>query len=157
MESLFDTVHSLVIPVEGDPLLLPNAAVAEISAYQSAQKIDDTPEWLAGLLEWRGIKVPLIEFERMCDEETPASFTRVAIFNSLNGNKQLPFFAIATQGIPRLVKLNNSVLTTTPGDDEEQGPVRKSVMINGEPARIPDLDEMEKILLGIKPLMEALN
>lgn len=157
MESLLDTIHGLIIPVEGDPLLLPNAAVAEISAYRSAQKIDGTPDWLGGLLEWRGIKIPLICFEQMCDEDIPETFNRMAIFNSLNGNKQLPFFAIATQGIPRLIKINSSILTATPGDGEEQGPIRKSVMLSGEPARIPDLDEMEKSLLDIKPLMKALN
>ncbi len=157
MESLVDNIHGLIIPVEGDPLLLPNAAVAEISAYTAAEKVDETPGWLAGLFEWRGIRIPLIEFELMCDEDSPGGFKRVAIFNSLNGNKSLPFFAIGTQGIPRLIKVNSSILTATPGDNEEQGPIRKSVMLNGEPARIPDLDEMEKSLLDIKPLMDALN
>jgi len=157
MESLLDTIHSLIIPVEGDPLLLPNAAVAEISTYKAADKVDETPDWLSGLFEWRGIRIPLIGFELMCDEDSPGDFQRVAIFNSLNGNQKLPFFAIATQGIPRLIKVNSSTLTATPGDDDEQGPVRKSVMLNGEPARIPDLDEMEKSLLGIKPLMDELK
>lgn len=158
MESLLDTIHSLIIPVRGDPLLLPNAAVAEISAYKPAQTVNEAPGWLAGLIEWRGIKVPLIEFERMCDEQdTPDHFERLAIFNSLGGNKRLPFFAIATQGIPHLIKVNGSILKATPGDIAEQGPIMKSVMLNGEPARIPDLDEMEKSLLDIKPLMDALN
>jgi len=158
METILDTIHSLVIPVGGDPLLLPNAAVAEITAYAAAQTVDEAPEWLSGLFEWRGVKVPLIDFERMCDEQdSPGSFERVAVFNSLGGNIRLPFFAIATQGIPRLLKVNDSILTATPGEIEEQGPVRKSVMINGEPARIPDLDKMEKRLLEIKPLMEALK
>lgn len=158
MEALLDTIHSLIIPVGGDPLLLPNAAVAEITAYKPAQTVNDTPDWLAGLFEWRGIKVPLIDFEQMCDEQdTPGNFKRVAIFNSLGGNKRLPFFAIATQGIPRLIKVNDSILTATPGENAEQGPVRKSVMLNGEPARIPDLDQMEKSLLDIKPLLDALN
>jgi len=158
METLLDTIHSLLIPVGGDPLLLPNAAVAEISAYKEAQPINEAPDWLAGLFEWRGITIPLIQFERMCDEqEIPGSYERVAIFNSLGGNKRLPFFAIATKGIPRLIKVNGSILTATPGDAAEQGPVRKSVMLNGEPARIPDLDVMEKTLLDVKPLMAALN
>jgi len=159
MESILDTIHGLLIPVGGDPLLLPNAAVAEISAYKPAQVVDEAPEWLSGIFEWRGIRIPLVVFERMCEEpdEVPTNFERIAVFNSLNGNDRLPFFAIATQGIPRLAQVNASILTATPSDVAVQGPVRESVLLNGEPARIPDLDEMEKSLLDIKPLMEALN
>jgi len=158
MESILDTIHSLIIPVGGDPLLLPNAAVAEITAYKPAQSVKKSPDWLAGLFEWRGIKVPLVEFERMCDEKDSAGrFERVAVFNSLGGNKRLPFFAIVTLGIPHLVKVDSSILTATPEGIAEQGPVRKNIMLNGEPARIPDLDKMEKSLLDVKPLMDALK
>lgn len=159
MESILDTIHSLIIPVGGDPLLLPNAAVAEISAYKPAQAINDAPDWLAGLFEWRGLKIPLITFECMCgeQEDIPENFERIAVLNGLNGNERLPFFAIATQGIPRLAQVNSSILTATPSDVAEQGPIRESVLLNGEPARIPDLDEMEKSLLDIKSLFETLN
>ncbi len=154
MESVLQNVHGLLIPMAGDPLLLPNAAVAEISAYRPAETVDGGPDWLAGLYEWRGLKIPLVTFETMCGgQEVPKKFERVAVFNNLNGNERMPFFAIATQGIPRLTQVNSSILTATPSEEVEQGPIKESVLLNGEPARIPDLDEMEKSLLGIEALV----
>jgi len=44
-------------------MLLPNAAVAEIIGYQDPAAVESGPNWLLGLMSWRGISLPLISLE----------------------------------------------------------------------------------------------
>ena len=43
-----DEVASLLIPMVGRPMLLPNVAVAEIVPWVEPEKQDNAPEWFLG-------------------------------------------------------------------------------------------------------------
>lgn len=153
MSNLSVSVRSLMIPMKHDPFLLPNASLAEIVAYSAPGPLENSPEWLLGLLPWRGLDVPLVSFEAMYGEPRVAigGDERIAVFNALGGDSRLPFFAVVVQGIPHLIMANQSVVTALAEQEAEEG-VLAHVLIEAEPAIIPDLDRMEAIILSEKAL-----
>ncbi len=154
MSNLSVSVRSLMIPMKHDPFLLPNASLAEIVAYSAPGPLENSPEWLLGLLPWRGLDIPLVSFEVMHGEPMAevSGHERIAIFNAPGGDSRLPFFAILVQGIPHLIMANQSVVTALAEQEAEEG-VLAHVLIEAEPAIIPDLDRIESILLSEKTLL----
>lgn len=148
MSDLNVTVRSLMIPMMHDVLLLPNASLAEIITYTAPELVDDSPDWCLGMLSWRGLEVPLVSFENI-QGNTATEITkkcRIAVFNALGGNSKLPFFAVVVQGIPHLVQTNQSVVTALADMGEEAG-ILAHVLVEAEPAVIPDLDMLESMIL----------
>lgn len=154
MSSLSVSVRSLMIPMMHDKILLPNASLAEIVTYSEPVSIDKSPDWLMGLLEWRGLRVPLVSFESIQGggKTEIGKGSRIAIFNALGGNPELPFFAVVVQGIPHLIQANQSVVTALAEDAGDEDGVMAHVLIEAEPAIIPDLDKIESIILTSKSL-----
>jgi chemosensory pili system protein ChpC len=147
-----DQVRSVLIPLQGAHLLLPNASVAEVATYAEPVSLPDAPEWLLGQLEWRQQKVPLISFERLIGqvmEDRVDRQTRFAICYTLRGNSQIPYIAIQSSAIPHLVQVSKNNISPE-SDAKEMGPeVLRQVKVNGEPALIPHLDEVEDRVLEV--------
>ena len=142
-----DAIRSLFIPVDGANLLLPNAAVAEVVPYSEPEAVANGPDWLLGKVSWRNQVIPLISFEVAAGGERPDpnSRSRITVLNGITGNPKLRFYAVLTQDIPSLMKIDNSVIA--PGSEEApNAAVLSHVMINGEPAQIPNLDALETLL-----------
>lgn len=154
MSDLNVTVRSLMIPMMHDKILLPNASLAEIVAYSDPVSVDKSPDWFLGLLEWRGLRVPLVSFEAIQSGSRTdvGKKSRIAIFNALGGNPELPFFAIVVQGIPHLIQANQSVVTALAEETGDEEGVMAHVLIEAEPAIIPDLDKIESIIISNKKL-----
>ena len=147
MSQIQDKVRSLLIPVHGGTLLLPNVAVAEVVDYRTPQPTEDGPPWLLGFMDWRGLDVPLISFEVVRGDGNPEvdSHARVAVVNTIKGG-EVAFYALLTTGIPRLVRVAEE--DVMPADTEESlapGEAAR-VLVNGAPAVIPDLDTLESLV-----------
>jgi hypothetical protein len=56
---------TFVIPLYKSILLIPNATVAEIIAYEPLQRVQGSPDWFLGFLGWRGVQVPVVSFEML--------------------------------------------------------------------------------------------
>lgn len=141
-------VPSLLIPLHEQMLLLPNAAVAEIVGYRDLEPVNDSPQWLLGLLPWRGRQLPVVAYESVLAQEPPPAHNRlrVAILNTLNGNPDLPFVGIVLRGLPHLVKAGETNVAPATDGDAEQAGVLCQVSVNGQAALIPDLDALERML-----------
>lgn len=143
-------IHCLMIPVSSEILLLPNAAIAEVAAYQVPEPDTSTNDWLLGRINWRDYRVPVISFELLTGtgSDTPINkSSRIAILNTLNGNSKLPYIGMITQGIPHLqVVQEKNIISNHQGADKSEC-IKEYVMLNGEPAAIPDIDEIEKRIL----------
>jgi chemosensory pili system protein ChpC len=149
-----DKVRSVLIPLQGAQLLLPNASVAEVVHYVAPEALPDSPDWLLGQMSWREQSVPLVSFERLMgqsmDEQTSRQ-TRVAICYTLNGNTQRPYIAILAASRPRLVQVLDNNISPETEVRELGAEVLRQVKVDGERALIPDLDELEervKLVLG---------
>ena len=98
-------IRGVLIQVEGDRLLLPNAVVAEVLSFSTPDAVEGAPDWLLGSIRWRGWQMPLVAFARMAGiaEEQGGLGSKVVVLKALGGNPKAPYFAVLTQGFPRLV------------------------------------------------------
>ena len=147
-------IHCLMIPLSNDILLLPNAAVAEVSAYLPPESPGDAPDWYLGQTTWRDYRIPVVAFELLngdvSGKVTVTKNSRIAVLNTLNGNPRLPYIGLLTQGIPRLqVVQNKSLEANSSMEGRHDTCVAEFVLVNGEPVTIPDIDFLEKSLVEL--------
>jgi chemosensory pili system protein ChpC len=140
-------VASLLIPLHDKQLVLPNVTVAEIIPYRAPTVIGDNAGWLLGQLEWRNVHIPVISYELMSGAERPSiEGARLAVINGTGTNRNLPFYAILIQGIPRLTHIKEDDIVSV--EAMHSGPYdQMAVSLSGEQAMIPDLEMIENELL----------
>ncbi len=144
-----EVIHGQLVNTDTATLLVPNTAVAEIVQYADPQPADDAPHWMLGTMEWRGLRVPVISFDRASGSEGESSNSgrRIAIFNAVNSGDQLKFFGIVIRGNPRLVNLGRDEISKT-ADGEGNRLELQAVTVKDTPAIIPDLARLEKLVRG---------
>jgi len=140
-------IHSQMLSLDGDPLILPNTAVAEIINYRDPTPVDNSPEWLLGTMEWRGTRIPLMSLESAMGKSMPviSSQNHIAILNSISDDDTINFYALVTGSLPRLVNLDEKAITAAANDDKEDL-VLSNVLVNKKAAIIPDLDAIENMV-----------
>lgn len=142
-------IRGVMIQVAGGRLLLPNATIAEVMSYADPEPIEDTPDWLLGRIRWRGWQLPLIAFARLSGlaEEQGGLGSKVIVLKALGGDPKFPYFALLTQGFPRLVTVSRDTLVTDTSIDEAlpEG-VQARVLLNENEALLPDLEHVEMLI-----------
>lgn len=147
-------VHCLTIPLNNETALLPNSAIAEVIGFKEPSPIDDAPEWFFGYIDWREKRVPFISFEAVSGKELAAAKknSRIAILNTLNGNAQIPYIGILSQGIPSLAIVQEHALEDKENAEQGRQAVGAYVEVGGSEALIPNIDEMEQRLIRLNLL-----
>jgi chemosensory pili system protein ChpC len=147
-------IRGVMIQVAGGRLLLPNATIAEVMSYADPEPIEcapgkSTPDWLLGRIRWRGWQLPLIAFARLSGiaEEQGGLGSKVIVLKALGGDPKFPYFALLTQGFPRLVTVSRDTLVTDTSIDEAlpEG-VQARVLLNENDALLPDLEHVEVLI-----------
>lgn len=141
-------IRGVLISVSGGRLLLPNASVAEVITFAEPEQVAEAPPWLLGRVRWRGWRLPVLSFARLAglsDSEDGQLGSKVVVIKALGGNQRLPFFALLTQGFPRLVTVSRERLLAESASDCPLG-VLQRVMLNEDAALIPDLDTIEMLV-----------
>lgn len=146
LTNIQDTVRTLIIPLAGRNLLLPNVAIAEVIPYIRPRAVAGGPEWLLGAISWRGLNIPLISFDRLHGQDTAGTLAqaRIAVFNSVQADSGLSFYAVVTAGIPQLKRVNAEALQEV--SCEAADGVLSQVMIGDIQAVIPDLAALESVV-----------
>jgi chemosensory pili system protein ChpC len=146
-------VRCLTLPLHGMTLMLPNTVVAEVVDYREPEKAGQMPEWMLGMLPWRGRSVPLVAFEKLLGQEQAmrSEETRFIVCNTLGGNGRIPFIAMQVEGIPHLVQVDNSMLEMDNDIEQAEPAVQAYLRLQGESVIVPNIDVIEKMLehLGI--------
>ena len=147
-----ETVHCLLLPLNGDIAVLPNAAVAEISSYSKPEPVSDTPEWYLGKLTWRDRRIPLISFESASGGQSAEinRNCRIAVLNTLNGNPNLPYIAIVIRGLPSLQVIRPDTVNFAEDATGGRQSINAGVKVNGTDAIVPDIDELESRILALQ-------
>lgn len=140
-------IACLYLPINQQQLLLPNVSVAEVVGYQIPDTSTEKPDFFLGYVTWRGIKIPLLSYElangQSSSKVTPSA--RIVVINSIGEHHdKLPFFAIVTQGIPRLVKVASDLIKPVSGYTLNKAEL-SSIKLDGEDAIIPDLPYLEAL------------
>lgn len=147
-------IRGVLIQLAGARLLLPNATIAEVLSYADPDPVEGTsdwspPDWLLGRIRWRGWHLPLVAFSRLAGiagEEQGGLGSKVLIFKALGGNPRLPFFAVLTQGFPRLVTVSRHGLAVEEDSGLPTG-VLARVSLNEDQAYVPDLQAIESLIV----------
>lgn len=144
-----DTLSCVMIPMNGRQLLLPNVSIAEVVDFSSTEAPANAPEWLAGMLEWRGLNLPVISYDAANGGElnaTGGNRGRIVVLNTIGDHHDsIPFMALVTQGIPSQARLTEEQVTRL--DGETGSADLMLVDVEGETACIPDLGFLESLAL----------
>jgi chemosensory pili system protein ChpC len=136
-------IRSVLVPLSGVDMLIPNATVAEVVGYSDPEPIPESVEWVLGTVVWHGWQVPVISFSRLIEESGTEnqSGARLCIIKALIDNDRMPYMAILAQGHPKLVTVTEDNLEDIP---TESNPIAVSGWVNveGRQAVIPDLDRL---------------
>jgi chemosensory pili system protein ChpC len=133
----------VVIPLQGTQLLLPNVCIAEILPWRRVKALGETPPWCLGLLGWRGEMVPVVRFEAMNGQSGPVRKTGrcMVVMNRARNARGLPFYALAAEGLPRMVQLAENDLSN---ESSRLSPLESVVVKLGtETAIVPKLEVIE--------------
>ena len=103
MSNQSKSVRCMLLPLTSLNLLIPNSAVAEIIGYSTPRRLSDTSEWFAGVVQWRGVYVPVVEVEQLCDlgAAQVGPRARIAIIYNPQKDQGIPYLGIHMQDIPR--------------------------------------------------------
>lgn len=148
MSDTLPDLRGVVIQVAGGRLMLPNACIAEILSVADPEPIEGAPDWLLGRIRWRGWQVPLIAFSTLAgmgEHDASLRGQRVLVLKTLGGDTRLPYFAMLTQGFPRLVTVSPAMLVEQPDVQLGEG-VAAAVRYQDEEALLPDMDSIEQRL-----------
>ncbi|QNN45836.1 chemotaxis protein CheW [Thermomonas brevis] len=148
MSDIAYIIRGVLIQVADARLLLPNATIAEVLSYATPEPLADAPDWLLGRIRWRGWQLPLMSFSRFAGiaEEEGGLGSKVIVLKALGGNARQPYFAMLTQGFPRLVTVTESTLATLDDGGELPAGVLARVRLNENDAMVPDLAALEQRL-----------
>ena len=145
-------IVAMLLPAKGRNILVPNVSVAEIVRLEGVRRVEQAPGWLRGLASWRGQQIPVISFEAINDDPFVAndSDLKAAVLNSAAASDKLPFYALASLGTPRMMRVAADEIVQCQG--AATGPAELMVAnASGEEVSIPDLAWIEQELLKIVP------
>lgn len=141
-------IRGVLIQLAGARLLLPNATIAEVLSYAPPEPVDAVPDWLLGKIRWRGWQLPLVAFAELAGvgKEPAGLGSKVVVLKALGGNAKAPYFAILSQGFPRLVTVSQEgLIPDTDGAELPLG-VQSRVIMNEDTAFVPDLGTVEALI-----------
>jgi chemosensory pili system protein ChpC len=136
-----DAIRCMQLPLVNMQLLLPNSAVAEIIGYVHPEAGSGGADWYAGLISWRGVMVPVVSIEQMCESESaePGHRSRIAIIYHPEGDERMPYLGIVLQDIPRAYLAEQDRLMDVITDTQCRFLVTRADMML-EQLLVPDLD-----------------
>ena len=107
-----DIIRGVLIQFMGGRMLLPNATIAEVLSFSNPDPVEGAPEWLLGRIRWRGWQLPLVAYGRLIGvaDEVGTLGSKVVVLKALGGDRKRPYFALLTQGFPRLVTVSAKTL-----------------------------------------------
>ena len=145
-------IRGVLISVSAGKVLLPNASVAEVITYSDPDPVPGAPPWLLGRVRWRGWQLPIVSYSRFVgwSQETAALGAKVAVLKAVGNHPKMPYFAVLTQGFPRLVTIAESALKES-GDLDADLPdgVYSEAIFNDDDVVVPDLPSVEAKIVDV--------
>lgn len=144
MDNQSQQMRGVLISLQGGKILLPNTTVSEIITYITPEAVENKPDWYIGAMRWKGYRLPLVSYSLMTGEkQEPITGAKVAILKALSGNTKMPYYALMTQGFPRLVNIATDQLID---DTEHASEYFYSAYLNDEVVRVPKLERLEETI-----------
>lgn len=141
-------IRGVLINIGPARLLLPNASVAEVISFSPPEPIAHAPAWLLGGMRWRGWRVPVLSMASVMGAVQPptALGAKVSVLKALGGNQRLPYFAVVSQGFPRLVTVSRERLLDDADSTDLPNGIQARVVLGEDAAMVPDLLLVEAMI-----------
>ena len=147
MSAGVEELYSLLVPLDGERLIVPRACVAEVVRFSQPEEREGSTDWFLGTVSWNGRDLPVVAFEGVVGRNVPevSGRTRIVVFHAATGTLPVGCFGVLTQGFPQLVRVNREVLKLDTRNDgwPEQAPVLCRVKMINEYPLIPHLERLE--------------
>ncbi len=106
-----DRATLVTFTVGDDTLAAPVGSVEQVIRYAQPSPIPGMPDWLEGVIEYRGVMVPVIDLRRRFGREGRAigSSTRVVVFNT-----QPDWLAAIVDAVTEVVTVDASTIAPPP-------------------------------------------
>ncbi len=148
---MVDQIKCIILKVNGDELLMPNASVAEIVPIKNIINVANKPGWMLGYLDWRGHSVPLVAFETMGDVRMPSLATgdvKAAVLFSVGDDAKFPYLSILVQGAPSIVNVKAEDLVANKEEITHPAIEEKVMMADGNYSIINN-EKLESIIKNV--------
>jgi chemosensory pili system protein ChpC len=146
-------IRGIMIPVTDEKkILLPNAIIAEVVSIKELTEMEDSPLWLLGSIDWRGYQIPVVDYEVLVTNKKIVDnnkSNRVAIIKSLTNDADLPYFALISNGVPRLQLITQGDLQVHENEGNESNAIASKVTIQDELTEIPNIRYIVHSLLDL--------
>ena len=148
-----DVVSALLLPLEKHTLLVPMAAVAEVTSYDHpVLPLAIQDDRFYGWITWRDQQLPLFSFEGLLGEAplplTPQS--RVVIFNAIGAAEDRGFYGLVVQGYPQRVNILDTDDTRSELESTDVGCLLYEIKIAEQQALIPDFECLEALSMELR-------
>lgn len=142
-----ESLPCFIVPMCTDPIIVPSVTVAEVIDYRPPEPLVGAPHWFMGTVDWRSLTLPVISFERYnhISESRQGTNSRIAIMNVVSNQHYMRFFSVMVQGIPKPVSVVAANLQKQ--DESMTDGVAMKVLLSGQIALIPDMDNIERAIL----------
>lgn len=140
------SVEAILIHLIDRKLLLPSSAVVEVQNIIMPQVMAKMPKWFLGFLPWQKIRIPFISFEAVCGSSFKINInSRILILKTTTPSLQNHFYAMLVQDLPLVCTITKNSLEDVVGDLAKYE--LENVKINEYIAKIPNIPELEKLLI----------
>jgi chemosensory pili system protein ChpC len=143
-----ERIHSLEIPLGGLSLLLPSAAIAEVTSYSELDPVPGGARWVLGVFGWRSQAVPVVSFEALLGRAaaTPSASSKLVVFYPLGGRRAWEFFALLASGEPRPRAIDTgTAVAAEPAELPETPYIAAGLRTENGVLAIPDLDALKAL------------
>ena len=149
-------IASLMIPMWGEPILIPNTAVAEVIGFVMPEGGDGKD--FIGFIKWRGLSIPVINLEPDAPPvDDIGRAARIAVLNTATGNESMSFIAVLVNGIPRINNIREDDLKYTEDDEKVSDGIQARVLLGQEVVRLVDLIKLEEMAKKFSKIIEEAN
>jgi len=122
--------------------------VGEILEFTPPEPFKQAPKWLLGETAWCGWQVPIVDYDRLINDNTNSKITskcRIVIVKTLGESTQVNYIGILIQGLPKLKKITSTNLVEEKTGDLPNA-VFSEISIDDLQAYIPDLCDLTRIV-----------
>lgn len=147
MSAATDELKCILLTLQSENVIVPNAAVAEIIPSRNVAEVADAPDWIMGKMQWRGYDVPLVSFEAAgAAGGVISTSTQIAVFYTISENSDIPYIGLAISGVPHVSFFSRDQITEDPTAVGGHPMVIQKIRVNGAAASVLDLQSMEKMV-----------
>jgi chemosensory pili system protein ChpC len=150
MSASNEELKCILLTLQSENVIVPNASIAEIIPSRDVIEVENSPEWMLGKMNWRGVDVPLIAFESASGGRSKVTAsTQIAVMYGLNKDSEYPYIGLAISGVPHVSYFKREQIVADEMADNTHPMVAQKIRVNGAAASILDIEAMEEMVQNV--------